>query len=540
MTDPDQKPIAGRNGACIELPPSFTMRMGKCRLTMRRRARRPMPDLLHGLLRRSWHALFGKSLRISMAAAAVCVAWNVPAMAAGPVVQPPANTLPTGGVITSGTASITQSGNVLTITQSSSQAVGSFLTFSIGANAEVDINQTNSANSFVARVTGNDPSLIYGLLKSNGLVALFNQNGIMVGPGGVVDVAGFIASTLKISDSDLLAGHLTFNSGAGAGNIDNQGTIKTASGGSVYLIGANVSNSGLIQSPNGEILLGAGETVQLVDTGTPGVSVNVTGNAGKITNLSNIIAEAGSIGIAAGLINNSGNINASNVVRDGGRIFLRASQNLTTTASSTITADGANQGGNVVLYSSGAADIDGDVSAQGAAGKGGYVETSGLASLDVVKRPTVGSGGTWYIDPYDLTVVSDSVGDQNVSNSASVISSSGNTSTIKASDINALLNSDTSVTLVTGQDGGQTGGNITVNSAITKSSGTGAILTLDADNNIYINANITSTSGALGLNLMSNYESINNNIGSVQVSGATIALNGGVLQVSDGIAGLAT
>jgi len=525
--------VTGKDAARVELlPPSFTLRVGNRRLTMSRRPRKPVPTLLTGLLRRSWRAMFGKSLRISVTAAAICAAWNVSALAAAP----PVNTLPTGGAITYGNATITQNGNTLNINQTSGQAIGSFTTFSIGANAVVDISQPNAAAAFLARVTGSDPSLIYGLLKSNGTVALINQNGILVGPTGVVDVARFIASTLNISDSDFLAGRLTFNNGATAGSVENQGTIKSATGGSVYLIGANVTNSGVITSPNGEILLAAGQTVQLVDTATPGVSVNVTGAAGSVTNLGAISAAAGRIGIAAGLINNSGNINASSVVSDGGRIFLRASQNLTTTASSNISADGAStgKGGSVVLYSDGAAYIDGDVSAQGAAGKGGYVETSGLKSLDVVKVPTVGSGGTWYIDPYDLEVVSDSFATANTTaDPVNAISSNGDSSKIRASTIVGMLNVGTNVTLTTG-GGGSDAGNITVSSAINKVGATDSNLTLKAYNNITINADITSSGSALNLTLSSDYLGINSGAHDVNVNHANISLNGGVLNITNG------
>src|SRR5450830_1220367 len=532
MNNPDQKTIASKDAARVELlPPSFTLRVGNRRLTMSWRPRKPVPTLLTGLLRRSWRAMFGKSLRISMTAAAICAAWNVPALAAAP----PVNTLPTGGTIGYGNATITQNGNTLNINQTSQQAIGSFTTFSIGSNAVVDISQPNAAAAFLARVTGSDPSLIYGLLKSNGTVALINQNGILVGPTGVVDVARFIASTLNVSDSDFLAGRLTFNNGATAGDVENQGTIKTASGGSVYLIGSNVTNSGVIQSPNGEILLAAGQTVQLVDTATPGVSVNVTGTAGSVTNLGTISAAAGRIGIAAGLINNSGNINASSVVNDGGRIFLRASQNLTTTASSNITADGAGKGGSVVLYSDKVAYLDGDIAARGAAGKGGYVETSGRQSLDVVKVPSVGSGGEWYIDPYDLEVVSDSFATNNTTaDPVNAISSSGNSSKIRASTIVGMLNSGTDVTLTTGNSGGSDAGNITVSADINKVGVVDSNLTLNAQNNISINANITSSGSALNLTLNSYYRGDGGGSHDANVNHADISLNGGVLTVSNG------
>ncbi|CAB3671530.1 hypothetical protein LMG24238_02125 [Paraburkholderia sediminicola] len=471
-------------------------------------------------------------LRMSaMAVAAMLLTWNMPSMAAAPA----ANALPTGGKVTYGAATITQNGNALNINQSSGSAIASFGTFSIGANAVVNINQPGAASSFLARVTGSDPSQIYGLLKSNGAVALINQNGILVGPSGVVDVSRFIASTLNISDSNFLAGRLTFNTGDVAGRVENQGVIKTASGGSVYLIGADVKNSGVITNPNGEVLLAAGQTVQLVDTGTPGVTVNVTGTAGNVTNLGNIAAEAGSIGVAAGLINNSGAINASSVVNQGGRIFLRASQNLTTTASSSITADGAAQGGNIALYSDKLAYLDGDISATGHAGRGGYVETSGKQSLDVVKLPTVGAGGEWYIDPYSLEVVTGST--SNASNSENVITSTGSGSTISASTVSSALNSGTNVALATGADGGTTGGDITVSAAINKTGGSAASLTLNADGNININADITSTASTLALNLNTNVNGIESGTHAVTVSNATLGLNGGALTVSDGLGG---
>ena len=441
-------------GAAIDsvqlLPPVMTIRLGQRRITLSRRPTKQLPQLLCGLLRRSFNLVLKCSLRLSHSAAAiaaVCALWNAPVFAAAPVAPaaPAANALPTGWNVTTGSASFAQTGNTLNVVQHSQQAISNFSSFNIGANAAVNISQPNAAASFLARVTGTDISQIYGLLKANGTVALINQNGILVGPTGVVDVARFIASTLNISDSDFLAGRLTFNGQANAGKVENQGSITTANGGSIYLIGANVDNSGVLRSPNGEILLAAGQSVQLVDTMTPGVSVAVTGSAGKVTNLGHISAEAGRIGIAAGLINNSGNVNASSGVQEGGRIFLRASQNLTTTASSNISADG-NKGGSVVLY---AANVDGDVSVIGLTGSGGFVDTSGKQSLNLVKAPKVNAGGQWLIDPYDLEVVDCGCGNTNTSGS-SVITSIGNSAKVQASSILSRLNEGVNVTLTTG------------------------------------------------------------------------------------------
>src|SRR6185436_12421048 len=114
------------------------------------------------------------------------------------------------------------------------------------------------------------------------------------------------------------------------------------------LVAPSVTNTGTLNAPNGEILLAAGQNVQLRDTGTPGVSVEITGAAGEVTNLGTIVAAAGRIGLAAGLVANSGEINANSVVSEGGRVFLRASGDLMTTASSNIGANGTT-GGRVEL-----------------------------------------------------------------------------------------------------------------------------------------------------------------------------------------------
>lgn len=518
------------------LPPSFTVRVGKRRLTLSWRARKPLPGLLSRLLQRAWAGLLAPGLRLSLAAAAVAGAWQAPVLAAAPA----ANTLPAGWSVVNGNLSFSQNGNTLNINQGSSQAIARFASFSIGADAAVNVAQPSSSAALLAKVSGADISQIYGKLSANGTVVLYNPNGVVVGPSGTIDAARFIATSLAISDSDFLAGKLNFTKDGTAGLVDNQGKISSATGGSVYLIGGSVSNSGIITSPQGEVILAAGQTVTLADTATPGVTVNVTGSAGDVTNLGTITAEAGRIGVAAGLITNSGVINASSVVREGGRIFLRASGNLTTTASSNISADGTT-GGNVTLYAENKAFIDGNVSALGTSGQGGFVDTSGLQQLDVVKVPKVGSGGTWLIDPYDLEVVSDPP--QHNATLAPVacstdyaITSTANGSQIQALTISNQLSNGTSIQLVTGSSGSQAG-NITVSADIIKSGDSVSTLTLNAANNISINANITAVAGMLNLNLNTGIGHANTSHLSTIGSAATITLNGGDMVVRNGYTG---
>jgi len=268
------------------------------------------------------------------------------------------------------------------------------------------------------------------------------------------------------------------------------------------------------------------------------VSVQITGTAGEAKNLGRIVAEAGRIGLAAGLVSNSGEIRADSVVSEGGRVFLRASGDLQTTASSNISANGTT-GGRVELIAEGAARIDGNVAATGSAGKGGYVDTSGHRSLDVVNVPVVGGGGEWHIDPYDIEIVAGG------SNGAVAISTGAITSTesgaqLSVDVVTAQLNAGVNLSITTGTGNPASDpwhGDITVSAAIAKTSNAASTLSLNANNNILINAPITSTSSALDLNLTSNrqdnYPAADH---AVQLN-ANLDLHGGVLTVSEGSTG---
>lgn len=253
-----------------------------------------------------------------------------------------------------GTATFNQVGNVLTIANSNG-AILEWARFGIPAGEMVKFDQAASSSVLNRVLAGGGLSAIYGTLQSSGRVWLVNPAGILVGPGGTIDTASFIASTLAIRNEDFLAGKLTF-SGPG-GNVINQGVITTPTGGSVYLIGANVSNEGVITTPKGETLLAAGQTVNLVDTSTPGVKIEITGAAGNATNLGTIAAEAGRIGMAGVIVRNSGALNASSAVEEGGKVFLRASQDTYVDGNGRIVATGT-KGGRVEVLGNRVAVMD--------------------------------------------------------------------------------------------------------------------------------------------------------------------------------------
>ena len=126
--------------------------------------------------------------------------------------------LPTDPTVAAGNATFNQVGKVLNVTNSNG-AIINWNTFSIGAGETTRFIQTSASSSVLNRVLSNDPSLIYGTLSSNGRVWLVNPAGIMVGAGGRVDVAGFVASTLNIRNEDFLAGKNLFQNTPGAGSV---------------------------------------------------------------------------------------------------------------------------------------------------------------------------------------------------------------------------------------------------------------------------------------------------------------------------------
>lgn len=321
------------------------------------------------------------SVRLGVAAVAAC-------FIAGPVLPNPVN--PT---VVNGTATFSQAGNVLTVTNSNG-AIIDWQKFSINAGETTHFAQTAASSTVLNRVL-NDPTAIYGTLSSNGRVWLVNPAGIMVGPGGRIDAAGFVASTLPIRNEDFLAGrHLFVNDGS-AQNVINQGEIRTPAGGSVYLIGSNVTNEGIITTPGGETILAAGATVSLIDSATPGVKVDITGAAGNATNLGQITAEAGRIGIAGVIVRNSGTLNASSVVSEGGRIFLKASQDAYVDGKGRIVTTGTKGGSVEVLGNNVTVTDNAEIDASGAKG-GGRILIGGDYQG---KNPEIQNAGTSYFGP---------------------------------------------------------------------------------------------------------------------------------------------
>ncbi|HEX4916670.1 MAG TPA: filamentous hemagglutinin N-terminal domain-containing protein [Limnobacter sp.] len=378
-------------------------------------------------------------------AIAVGIAMAIATSAYTPVAQ--AN--PGGMSVVAGQATAQTVGNLLQITNSPG-AILNWQQFNIDVGQTTQFIQQNAGSQVFNRVTGGDVSQILGTLQSNGQVFLINPAGVFFGQGAVVDTAGFLASTLAASDTDLLNGHLRFTNSTGqAGGIVNQGKLTTHSGGSVVLLAPSVENSGVIHA-DGEVLLAAGHSVTIVDLKHPTIGLTVSVKEGdNALNLGEVIGK--NVSFFANLLTHSGVVEARNVELGKGGVIRFVGEHVKVTRGSSTTADGANgggtvhvgggwqgkdaatpnskttvieanarvsanatvqgNGGEVVAWSDGATVVDSSLQAKGGeqGGHGGRVETSGKQWLAVSQAADTsalhGEAGKWLIDPANLTIV---------------------------------------------------------------------------------------------------------------------------------------
>ncbi|HTQ74180.1 MAG TPA: filamentous hemagglutinin N-terminal domain-containing protein, partial [Burkholderiales bacterium] len=317
------------------------------------------------------------SLRPKLIALSVAACFGVSAS------QSSAN--PTGGTVSSGSASFAAAGNTLTITNTAGTIIN-WQSFSIGVNEITRFLQSSGSSAVLNRVVGRSgvvpQSVIDGILSSNGRVFLLNSSGILIGAGARIDVAGFVASSLNLSDQDFLAGKMRFTETPGAGKVSNAGTIDTSSagpGGRVFLVGSDVENSGIIRTPQGQILLAAGKSAELVSENTPFVTVSITADSEQALNVGQLVADSGHIGMFGALVRQGGVAQANSaVVGANGEIKLVATQDLALDAGSVTTANGPS-GGNVTLQAQGGTNlIYGTVAATGSSGQGGTIQALGV------------------------------------------------------------------------------------------------------------------------------------------------------------------
>ena len=284
----------------------------------------------------------------------------------------------------------------------------------------------------------------------------------------------------------MAGGALTF-SGASPASVVNEGKIGSL-GGDVALIAARVENDGTMQAARGDAGILSGYRVLIRDkTLNDGKFAVLLGGADTSATNAGIIeaasaevrANGGNVYALAG--NTGGIVKAMGVSSSDGKVFL--------------------------IAKGGAVSVAGSIQAQGAGGKGGFVETSGdrVHVADGARISTLAAGGatgTWLIDPNDFKIAA-SGGD---------ISGATLSANLGGSDV-AILSSD----------GGAAGnGDILVDDTV--SWGSPHTLSLSAFRNIAVNANIT-VSGAGGLSLTTNTGAGGGDY--VIAPGASISFTGG-------------
>lgn len=263
---------------------------------------------------------------------------------------------------------------------------------------------------------------------------------------------------------------VTFDNGSGATlNRVTGGNLSTIAGtlhatGSLYLL----NSSGVIVSGTGHVITGGNFVAS---------SGNLTDNAFNADDRRLFNAKAGVINrgdIAAGggvsLIGHDA-INTGTIRAAYANLYGRGG-NATDTGTIDATGNARHNAHILMIATDGKTEVAGSLVARNANGTGGLIETSGH-EVSIGGRIDAGKGGTWLVDPFDLTIDS-----------------------AAAATIDSSLADDTDVELQTTSSGASGpgiqnaagNGDIIIDSALNWS--TSATLTMSAYRNIDINAKI--------------------------------------------------
>jgi filamentous hemagglutinin family protein len=303
---------------------------------------------------------------------------------------------PAGGNVVAGQASISAAGTQTLIRQGSDKAVINWNSYSLAPNESAIYQQPGAGSIALNRVLGGQPSQILGSIRANGQVWLVNPNGVFFGRGATVNVAGLLATTADIGNSDFLAGNYNFGTPSSNPNaaIVNNGTITAANGGSVVLAAPSVDNEGVIEARLGSVTLGAGKTFAVDFDGDNLLSFAITsadsqvplGPDGKpvsalVKNAGSLKADGGTVQVTAraagaivdNVINTTGIVEANSVAVKNGTVILSGTGG-GVTVGGTVSAAGktaGTTGGTVKVLGDGVTLASGaNIDVSGAAGGG--------------------------------------------------------------------------------------------------------------------------------------------------------------------------
>ncbi|MEM7268373.1 MAG: filamentous hemagglutinin N-terminal domain-containing protein, partial [Pseudomonadota bacterium] len=501
---------------------------------------------------------------------------------------------PKGGNVKAGAATISTAGGRTTINQQGQKVVIDWKSFDIDADEAVEFVQPGKGSIALNRVLGDLPTHIRGELLANGNVWIVNQHGITFHAGAAVDVGGLIATTADIADADFMAGNYRFDKpGAPGAKIINEGSITFGEAGLAAFVAPEVVNHGVIAGKMGKVVIAGQETfaVDLAGDGLwaftmgDGASGAKATNTGKIHNPGGyiLISAASAQGMVESQISIGGVVEAKSAEVKGGKIILSGdgavevtgtldvsgagsgetggeieitgdTVHLTPTAKldargeagggsvkvgggyqgggaletarRTLVSDGAEidasvigqvgDGGEVIVWADEISGFFGSIRATGGAlgGDGGFAEVSGKQQLAfdgfVDLSAQNGLPGELLLDPTNIEIVAAAPGadDNELDGDESILfdDPAAGDLTISAAAVEAALDLNI-VTLQATND-------ITVNAAV--SSVSAYSLYMDAGNNIELNADLTI---AGGLRLTANAAPYASGTGTIDASG---------------------
>src|ERR1700722_5166060 len=183
---------------------------------------------------------------------------------------------PSGGQVVAGQATIAQTANKTTVTQTSANAVVNWQTYNVGSAQTVQYVDPSSRSGTLNRVVGANPSEMAGGVISNGTVMIVNQAGLLFDGSAQINTSGLVVSAAGISNSNFMAGKMVFDQAPNPGaKIENRGTITVKDHGLAVLVAPQVRNSGKISATLGTVVLAGAEAETLDLYGDGLVSINV-------------------------------------------------------------------------------------------------------------------------------------------------------------------------------------------------------------------------------------------------------------------------
>jgi len=228
---------------------------------------------------------------------------------------------PAGEAVVGGAAGFNRpDAATLIVNQNTDRAVINWNSFSIANGELTRFVQPSSSSAVLNRVVTANPSAIYGTLEANGNVFLINPGGVLVGAGGVVNTASFVASTHDINTEEFMkGGQLNFKGNSDA-MVVNQGNIAAREG-DVFLIAKEVRNEGQLMAKDGTVGMVSGTEVSLQAVGQGNFKVRLMAAETDPTSPRTSQSEGGASKGTAEIVN-EGVIQAANAVLEAKGSYL--------------------------------------------------------------------------------------------------------------------------------------------------------------------------------------------------------------------------